>query len=62
MLKIACITFGILGLIVGSVMGYLQMNEETMDTTETVQVRTAEIKNGTSNHQKDDNHDEDKEM
>lgn len=38
-------------------MGYLQMNEGTMDKTETVQVQAAEIKNGTSNHQKDDNYD-----
>lgn len=45
MLKISCITFGFLGLIVGSVMGYLQMNEDTA----AVQVRVAEIKNGTSN-------------
>lgn len=62
LLNIFCITFGFLGLIVGSVMGYLQMNEETMNKTKAVQVQAAAIKNGTSNHQEDNSHDEDKEM
>lgn len=62
LLKIACITFGFAGLIVGSVMGYLQMNEETMNKTEAVQVQAAAIKNGTSNHLESDNHDEDREL
>lgn len=54
MLKISCITLGFLGLIVGSVMGYLQMNEGTANKTEAVQVKAAE--------REDDNHNEDKEM
>lgn len=62
MLRISCITFGFLGLIVGSVMGYLQMSEESMNKIEAVQVQAAAIGNGTSNHQENDNHDEDKKM
>lgn len=62
MLKICCITFGVLGLVVGSILGYLQMTEENMNKTGAVQVQTFVNKNGTTNGEEDDNHDNDIKM